>query len=76
MLNRPDYFSLDELLAKRLFRIPPYQRAYSWLSKQRKDMFDDIENLREKPESFHFMATVVGLRREIVPIVADNYRKD
>ena len=75
MLNPPGYFSLDELLAKRLFRIPPYQRAYSWLTKQRKDMFNDIENLREKPESFHFMATVVGLRREIIPIVADNYRK-
>ena len=24
-------------------------------------MFDDIENLRENPEGFHFMATVVGL---------------
>lgn len=61
MLSRPDYFTLDELLSKRLFRIPHYQRAYSWHSKQRTDMFDDIENLRENPESFHFMATVVGL---------------
>ena len=75
MLTRPDYFSLDELLAKRLFRIPPYQRAYSWLSKQRKDMFDDIENLRGKPKGFHFMATVVGLHSETISIVADEYKK-
>ena len=61
MLSRPDYFMLDELLSRRLFRIPHYQRAYSWHSKQRTDMFDDIESLRENPEGFHFMATVVGL---------------
>ena len=61
MLSRPDYFTLNELLSRRLFRIPYYQRAYSWHSKQRTDMFDDIENLRENPEGFHFMATVVGL---------------
>lgn len=64
MLSRPDYFTLDELLSRRLFRIPPYQRAYSWHSKQRTDMFDDIENLKENPEGFHFMATVVGLCRD------------
>ena len=75
MLNRPDYFSLDELLAKRLFRIPPYQRAYSWLTKQRTDMFNDIEDLKGKPESFHFMATVVGLHSDTIPIVADEYKK-
>ena len=75
MLTRPDYFSLDELLAKRLFRIPPYQRAYSWLTKQRNDMFNDIEELKGKPEGFHFMATVVGLHSETIPIVADEYKK-
>ena len=73
MLNRPDYFTLDELLLRRLFRIPPYQRAYSWNRKQRKDMFSDIENLKGTPESFHFMATVVGLRRSSRLIGADQY---
>ena len=68
-------FTLDELLAKRLFRIPPYQRAYSWLTKQRTDMFNDIDNLKGKPESFHFMATVVGLHSETIPIIADEYKK-
>ncbi len=75
MLTRPDYFSLDQLLTRRLFRIPYYQRAYSWHSKQRADMFNDIENLRGKPKGFHFMATVVGLHRETITIVADEYKK-
>ena len=73
MLNRPDYFTLDELLSRRLFHIPLYQRAYSWNRKQRKDMFSDIENLKGTPESFHFMATVVGLRRTSRLIGADQY---
>ena len=73
VLNHPYYFTLDELLSKRLFRIPPYQRAYSWHRKQRSDMFNDIKNLEGTPDSFHFMATVVGLRRESRLIGADRY---
>ena len=74
MLNiRPDYFTLDKLLAKRLFRIPHYQRAYSWQRKQRNDMFEDIRKLKGNPDNFHFMATVVGLRRETKTIVTDEY---
>ena len=75
MLTRPDYFTLDQLLTRRLFRIPHYQRAYSWHSKQRADMFDDIEDLKGKPKGFHFMATVVGLHRDTTTIVADEYRQ-
>lgn len=71
---RPDYLTLDELLAKRLFRIPHYQRAYSWQRKQRDDMFDDIKALKGKPDDhFHFMATVVGLRRKTERIATDRY---
>lgn len=71
---RPDYLTLDELLAKRLFRIPHYQQAYSWQRKQREDMFEDISALKDKPDDhFHFMATVVGLRRKIERIATDRY---
>lgn len=73
MLSRPDYFTLDELLSRRLFRIPHYQRAYSWQRKQRNDMFSDIKNLEGAPDNFHFMATVVGLRRESKLIGSDRY---
>lgn len=57
------YLSFDELLQKRLFEIPTYQRAYSWNTKQRNDLFNDICKLYDSPEykegRTHFMATVV-----------------
>ena len=63
MSVRPDYFTLNQLLANRLFRIPHYQRAYSWQREHRAAMFDDIKKLKNQPrDSFHFMATVVGLK--------------
>ena len=74
MLTEPRYLTLDELLAKRLFRIPHYQRAYSWQAKQRKDMFNDIRKLRGNQENFHFMATVVGLQRREMKIATDRYK--
>lgn len=59
----PKYLSFDELLQKRLFEIPSYQRAYSWDTKQRKDLFNDIEKLHlsnnPNERKSHFMATIV-----------------
>ena len=71
---QPHYFSFDDLLKSRLFRIPHYQRAYSWQEKQRKDMFNDIEKLKDNPGTTHFMATVVGLYRETREIVTTDYK--
>lgn len=66
MSIKPDYFTLDTLLQKRLFRIPNYQRAYSWETKQRKDLFDDVQKLKKfksyNNDRHHFMATVVCLK--------------
>ena len=72
---QPRYLTLAELLENRLFRIPRYQRAYSWQDKQRADMFDDIRKLSETTdESSHFMATVVGLCQKTKTIVIDKFR--
>jgi len=60
---QPQHLSLDQLFYGRLFRIPQYQRTYSWHKKQRQDLFEDIQRAAEKERS-HFMATIVGLRRE------------
>jgi uncharacterized protein with ParB-like and HNH nuclease domain len=40
---QPRYITLSRLLRGRLFRIPQYQRTYSWQSKHRKDLFEDIQ---------------------------------
>ena len=61
---QPRHLSLIDLLDKRLFTIPDYQRSYSWSTRQRKDLFDDIEGVwvEVDEDSIHFMATVVCLR--------------
>ena len=74
MLNiQPKFIKFADLLEKRLFRIPHYQRAYSWRRAEREDMFKDIRKLKGKPESSHFMATIVGLCGEKISIVTDEY---
>ena len=59
----PKFVNLGELFQGRLFKIPEYQRSYSWEKKHRADLFEDIKNsfYGHKP---HFMATVVGLKQE------------
>ena len=70
----PQYLPLAKLLDGRLFRIPEYQRAYSWTSQQRKDLFDDIEKVHTKGiEASHFMAAVVCLRRGRRNLGTDEY---
>lgn len=60
---QPQHLSLIDLLNKRLFTIPDYQRSYSWSTRQRRDLFEDIEDIwHEGEDSIHFMATVVCRR--------------
>ena len=71
---QPRHVSLETLFHRRLFRIPQYQRAYSWQGKHRKALFDDISiSYAMESRQTHFMATIVGLRRETRRIVTDNY---
>ena len=56
----PKYLKLIELLSNRLFEIPEYQRAYSWGTKQREDLFADIrKSYKTQNGNDHFMATEV-----------------
>lgn len=71
---QPQYLPLAKLFDGRLFRIPEYQRAYSWTAHQRKDLFGDVEKTHEKGEDEgHFMAAVVCLRREKQTLGTDTY---
>ena len=56
----PRYGVLQSLFADRVFRIPHYQRFYSWRLRQREDLFSDIKKLAtQKGDQHHFMATIV-----------------
>ena len=70
---QPQYVTLDQLLYGRLFRIPQYQRMYSWRKKERQDLFRDINRTAESGKP-HYMATIVGLRRENTNILTRNHQ--
>ena len=59
----PLHLSVAKLLDGRLFRIPGYQRAYSWQSRQRADLFKDIEEAHRSGRE-HFMAVDRRRRRD------------
>lgn len=70
----PQYLPLAKLLDGRLFQIPEYQRAYSWTSHERQDLFSDIEKTHAKgTDEGHFMAAVVCLRRKKQVLGTDEY---
>lgn len=73
MQLNPIHLSIAKLLEGRLFRIPDYQRAYSWQTRQRQDLFDDIREAHRSGRE-HFMATVVALGRENRRIAADEFK--
>ncbi|WP_206185583.1 DUF262 domain-containing protein [Thioclava sp. JM3] len=63
---------MAHLMQSRLFRIPDYQRAYSWGTRQRSDLFEDIREAARSGRE-HFMATVVALALEKRLIEADEF---
>ncbi|WP_028695062.1 DUF262 domain-containing protein [Pseudomonas cremoricolorata] len=63
MKLNPLHLKIAGLLEGRLFRIPEYQRAYSWKSRQRNDLFGDIEEAFRSGQE-HFMATLVALAKD------------
>lgn len=71
---QPQYLSLAGLFNQRLFEIPGYQRAYSWTTKQRSDLFNDINKTFSKgPDEGHFMAATVCLQRRKTILGTDQY---
>lgn len=71
---QPQYLTLAKLFDGRLFRIPEYQRAYSWTAHQRQDLFSDIEKTHAKgADEGHFMAAVVCLNRRKQVLGTDEF---
>ena len=72
MILNPTQKDVGELLSGRLFRIPDYQRAYSWRTSQRGDLFADILETHAKKRK-HFMATVVARQSSTKTIAGDDF---
>jgi hypothetical protein len=72
---QPQYIPFGKLVSGRLFRIPQYQRAYSWRTNERMELFEDIlRTWKAGAEGTHFLATIVGLRREKRKIITDEHQ--
>lgn len=50
---------LDILGNGRSYRIPPYQRDYSWREEQWEDLWADIHSVRGEPAAKHYMGALV-----------------
>lgn len=52
--------TLHKVFSQGYFRIPDYQRGYSWNEKQLNEMWDDIEDIREDEGEFkkHYTGTI------------------
>ncbi len=42
------------------FRVPPFQRDYSWSEEQWEDLWNDVIELRSKAEDRHYMGAIVA----------------
>jgi hypothetical protein len=49
--------SLQAVFSEKLFAVPDYQRGYSWDSRHRKELLEDLELLR--PDHEHYAGTLV-----------------
>lgn len=59
LLNTRTTNFLELLGNGRVYRVPPYQRDYSWGEEQWEDLWADILDLRERPGALHYMGALV-----------------
>lgn len=57
MSSMNNVVSLEDIFHKRVFRVPDYQRGYSWEKQQVQELLEDLELLG--PDRFHYTGTVV-----------------
>lgn len=59
MLNTRTVSFLELIGNGKHYRVPPYQRDYSWTEEQWEDLWNDILALRQAPEDRHYMGALV-----------------
>lgn len=57
--------SIQDLFYKKIFRIPDYQRGYSWGEQQLKEFWSDLYNLRENVDHYTGMISLKELSSEV-----------
>ena len=60
--------SLSEIFNNKIFRIPDFQRGYSWEERQLDDFWEDIQNLN--PNKIHYIGLLT-----VAPIKKKRYSK-
>jgi Protein of unknown function DUF262/Protein of unknown function (DUF1524) len=75
-LQEPKLYTLNDVLHGRLFRIPSYQRGYSWTVAERRALFQDLTNVRKLRREEHFMSQLIFLDTRRLEIIggADRLR--
>lgn len=53
--------SLNEIFTRNLFRIPDFQRGYSWEKLQLEDFWDDLNQLKNGKVHYTGLLTVEGI---------------
>lgn len=53
-----ELITFEQVFTNRFFRIPDYQRGYSWGNEQLEQLWADLENIHYHLESFHFTGTL------------------
>lgn len=59
LLKTSDTTFLDLIGNGKIYRVPPYQRDYSWEEEQWEDLWSDIVELLPTPEGRHYMGALV-----------------
>ncbi len=76
LLNTTTATLLDLLGSGKVYSVPAYQRDYSWEEDQWEDLWSDIEELSNSPDSKHYMgALVVQARTDREFLVIDGQQR-
>lgn len=59
LLNTRTTNFLELLSNGRIYRVPPYQRDYSWDEEEWEDLWNDIDELRGRADERHYMGALV-----------------
>ncbi len=59
LLNTRTSNYLELVSNGRIYRAPPFQRDYSWEEEQWEDLWNDLDEMFDKPEERHYMGALV-----------------